>query len=208
MLTDSLIYTSDPGFILGFHGCDGSVRDSIVNQKEMLKPSENNYDWLGYGFYFWQNSYERALDFARNLPGGKKISRPAVLGAILSLGNCLDLMDIKHIRSLQISHQILEQSAKSRGEKLPQNKNIKGSNDFVLRELDCSVIENVHAIMKALGKCPYDSARGVFVEGDPIYTNAGFSEKTHIQICIRNPSCIKAFFIPMEERIAHKALEF
>jgi hypothetical protein len=89
MLTENLLYTSDSGFVLGFHGCEESVRDLIVNGKTMLKASENNYDWLGYGFYFWQNSYERAMDFAKNPPGGRKIAKPAVPGAILSLGNCL-----------------------------------------------------------------------------------------------------------------------
>jgi hypothetical protein len=199
MLTNSLLYTSDPGLVLGFHGCDESVRDSIISGRAMLKASENCYDWLGYGFYFWQNSYERALDFARNPPGGKIISKPAVLGAVLSLGNCLDLTDIKHIRSVQISYQSLERSAQQEGRIMPQNRNIKGSNDYLLRELDCSVIENMHVIIEATGRTPFDSARGVFVEGQPIYQNAGFCEKTHIQICIRNPNCIKGFFIPREE---------
>ena len=40
----------------------------------------------------------------------------------------------------------------------------------------------------------FDSARGVFVEGEALYPNAGFNEKNHIQICIRNPNCIKGFF--------------
>lgn len=200
MLTSSILYTSDPGFVLGLHGCEESVRDSIVNRQMMLKASKNKYDWLGYGFYFWQNSYERALDFAKNPPGNKKISKPAVLGAILSLGNCLDLMDIKHVKFLQISYRNLIKSGKLAGGTLPRNKNVLGSNDFLLRELDCSVIENLHSIVIASGKLPYDSARGVFIEGTPIYTNAGFSEKTHIQICIRNPNCIKGFFIPREEQ--------
>lgn len=199
MLTENLLYTSDPGFVLGFHGCEESVRDLIVNGKTMLKASENNYDWLGYGFYFWQNSIERAMDFAKNPPGGKKIAKPAVLGAVISLGNCLDLVDLKHIRSLKYSYENLAFSAKQAHRTLPQNRNAKGSNDYVLRELDCSVIENMHALMDAANRQPFDSARGVFVEGQPIYLNAGFCEKTHIQICIRNPNCILGFFIPRIE---------
>ncbi len=39
--------------------------------------------------------------------------------------------------------------------------------------------------------------RGVFTEGGPIYPNAGFVEKTHIQICIINPNCIKGYFAPL-----------
>ena len=35
-----------------------------------------------------------------------------------------------------------------------------------------------------------------FIEGDPIYPDAGFNERTHIQICIINPNCIKGIFLP------------
>lgn len=31
-----------------------------------------------------------------------------------------------------------------------------------------------------------------------LYPEAGFTEKNHIQICIRNPNCIKSFFLPRE----------
>ena len=32
-----------------------------------------------------------------------------------------------------------------------------------------------------------------------LYDGAGFLDKTHIQICIRNPNCIKGYFIPRKE---------
>lgn len=202
MLTSGskLVYTSDPGLVIGFHGCEESVRDNIVSGKTMLKVSKNKYDWLGHGFYFWQNNYERALEFATNPPGKKEIRKPAVLGAVLSLGNCLDLMDKKHISLLKMSYEMLEDSATFENTKLPRNKNAnKDSKDNILRELDCYVIEYLHKRTNTTNKAPFDSTRGVFIEGSPIYQNAGFHEKTHIQICIRNPNCIKGFFIPREE---------
>ncbi|GAA0564526.1 hypothetical protein [Chitinophaga japonensis] len=198
----NFLYTSDPGLILGFHGCEKSVRNAVVSGRKMLKASENEYDWLGCGFYFWQNNYDRTLEFAKNPPGKKKYKHPSVLGAILSLGNCLDLMDAKYIKSLKISYETLEQTAAIEGKQLPRNKNPKGVNnskDRVLRALDCYVIESIHKAMQAQATYPFDSTRGAFVEGVPIYKNAGFNEKTHIQICIRNPNCIKGFFIPRQE---------
>jgi hypothetical protein len=39
-----------------------------------------------------------------------------------------------------------------------------------------------------------DTLRGVFTEGRPIYPGAGFDEKTHIQIVVRNQRCIKGVF--------------
>lgn len=38
--------------------------------------------------------------------------------------------------------------------------------------------------------------KGVFWEGVELYPDAGFREKNHIQICVRNPNCIKGFFLP------------
>ena len=32
------------------------------------------------------------------------------------------------------------------------------------------------------------------MEGKPIYPTAGFNEKTHIQIAVNNPACIKGVF--------------
>jgi hypothetical protein len=40
----------------------------------------------------------------------------------------------------------------------------------------------------------FDSVGGVFVEGKELYPSAGFREKNHIQLCIRNPNCIKGYF--------------
>lgn len=200
MLTSesNYLYTSDPGLVIGFHGCEESIRDAVVSGKLELKTSENKHDWLGHGFYFWQNNYDRAMDFATNPPGNKKIKKPAVLGAVLNLGNCLDLIAKKYIKFAQISYEALEKSAILECKELPRNRNSKDSKDHVLRELDCSVIENVHKISKASNTPPFDSARGVFIEGSPIYETSGFHEKTHIQICIRNPNCIRGFFIPRE----------
>jgi hypothetical protein len=56
------------------------------------------------------------------------------------------------------------------------------------------VIEYLHATRADQSEAAFDSVRGVFVEGDPLYPNAGFHEYSHIQICVRSPNCIKGFF--------------
>lgn len=43
----------------------------------------------------------------------------------------------------------------------------------------------------------YDSVRGVFEEGLEPYPGSAFKEKTHIQVCVRNPNCIKGYFAPI-----------
>ena len=61
------MYSSVSTIVLGFHGCDKKVKQAIINGKERLKPSENDYDWLGNGIYFWENNPKRALEYAKML---------------------------------------------------------------------------------------------------------------------------------------------
>ncbi|QHS64021.1 hypothetical protein GWR21_15770 [Chitinophaga agri] len=193
------MYSSDPGLIIGFHGCDQHVRDSIVSGQSTLKSSKNKWDWLGEGMYFWQNNYERALHYAQNPPAKSSIKIPAVLGAIFNLGHCLDLTDKEGIDLVRRSHEILSKSAEQEQKELPRNVNPNGSKDAkdkIIRKLDCAVINNIHSLMERANEAPFESVRAVFFEGAELYKDAGFLDKTHVQICIRNPNLIKAFFVP------------
>ena len=68
--------------------------------------------------------------------------------------------------------------------------------DLLLRERDCAVIEFEHTINETARVKSFDSVRGAFIEGKKLYPNSGIYEKNHIQICVRNPNCIKGYFLP------------
>ena len=195
------MYSTRSGLVLGFHGCDESVVQTVVNGRSFLKTSFNSYDWLGHGIYFWENSPSRACEFAeqiRKYPDRSrgKIVKPAVIGAVIDLGVCLDLLDYQNLQLLKVAYRFVTSKNKS---SIPKNKTAKGNSaDILLKELDCTVIETVHAIKKQAGQSDFDSVRGVFFEGEEIYPNASFRIKDHIQICVRNPNCIKGFFLPRE----------
>jgi hypothetical protein len=194
-----MIHATRPGLILGFHGCEETVRDALITGSIKMIPSRKPYDWLGNGCYFWENSYERAYDFACHPPGQKVIRSPAVVGAVIDLQFCLDLLDAACLKLLYNSFVALSQAAGRVGEALPINKHVQGSNDLLLRNLDNAVIENLHR-NRAFGNLqPYDSVRSVFIEGEELYPGAGFKNKNHIQLCIRNPSCIRGYFNPVKE---------
>jgi len=197
------MYTTKTGLILGFHGCDESIVDNILLGKEDLKQSDNTYDWLGHGIYFWENSPSRALEFARFLrdhPQKAKnpIKTPAVIGAVIDLGYCLDFTDYANLQLLKDGYDLLMTAISKSGIKLA-NKPIGENRDLLLRDLDCAVIETLHSLRSPNSELrSFDSVRGVFWEGDDIYPNAGFKEKNHIQICIRNKNCIKGYFVPRQ----------
>lgn len=77
---------------------------------------------------------------------------------------------------------------------MPQNRSLGGSADLLLRHLDCAVIESLHQLRRDEGLPSFDSVRGVFVEGPPLYENAGFCQMNHIQLCVRNLQCIRGYF--------------
>jgi hypothetical protein len=198
------MYSRQRGLILGFHGCDLEVRDLIISNTQEIKASQNDYDWLGHGVYFWENSISRAEEYATYLkdnPGRSKnpIKNPSVVGSVLDLGFCLDLTDFKNLSLLKIAFNILVETYKKSGFVIPNNSKGGSKTDLLKRDLDCAVIETLHLTREENKLDPFDSLKGVFWEGDDLYPNAGFKEKNHIQLCIRNRNCIKGLFIPQKE---------
>jgi hypothetical protein len=197
------MYSSKPSYVFGFHGLDESIALNILNNKTFFKHSNNDYDWLADGIYFWENNYQRAKDYAieakRRDP--QKIKKPFVLGTILDLKNCLDLLDQKNIDFIHEAYRLLRQDFNAEGISLPKNKPFgKKDFDFMNRQLDCSVIRYAHEIAKERG-IVFDSVRAAFLEGRKLYPNAGFRKHNHIQIAILNPNCIKGIFLPRDEVI-------
>lgn len=184
------LYSKRSNLVLGFHGCDKSVVDKVVCGNEDLEASMNDYDWLGNGIYFWENNAERALQWAKN----SKKETPSILGAVIDLGYCMDLIDSEFLKELNEAYGFLELTMRLTGNPIPKNEG--KTPDKLLRKLDCAVIETAHQINESTGATSYDSVRGVFWEGKELYPNAFFKEKNHIQICVRNPNCIKGYFIP------------
>ncbi|SDG74327.1 hypothetical protein [Chitinophaga filiformis] len=77
------MYHIRPNLIVGFHGCDEVVRNALLNNPNKIKISRKRYDWLGNGMYFWENNYQRALDWATEKYQRGKITSPAVIGAVI-----------------------------------------------------------------------------------------------------------------------------
>jgi hypothetical protein len=194
------MYSSKHSYVLGFHGLDEEVGLTVLNNNDRLKHSNNSYDWLGQGVYFWENSLERARQYAEEDSKRKnsKIKNPFVIGAILDLGTCLDLLDKKYLDFLSLAYNEMKKSLEEVGQELPENKPFgKDDFDFKKRELDCAVIRYAHTLARA-SRTVFDSVRAAFWEGDELYPGAAFRMQNHIQIAIINPNCIKGVFLPRE----------
>jgi len=194
------MYSFRPNLIIGFHGCEAKDQQQILNNPKYFKKSQQNYDWLGHGMYFWENDPERARLWAEKKKKAGTLKEPAIIGAVIDLGYCLDMFSNKSIEIIKEAYKLLKSESEALKKPIPENiDHPKEKNgDKVLRELDCAVIQYAHSFFKKEGYKGFDSVRAAFIEGKEIYPNAGFNERTHIQICIINPNCIKGFFLERE----------
>lgn len=141
----------------------------------------------------------RALEWAiqQSQRKGSKIKTPAVLGAIIQLDQCFDLLDIGHTRLLAQSAGLLIQRLAQMGSSLPDNQSAGTSDfDWLRRDRDCFVLNNVLPALEADRGVSYLSARGVFQEGEQAFDGAGIKLKSHIQIAVRDPRAIIGYFNP------------
>ncbi len=175
-----------------------------LDDKAPLKPSDNRFDWLGGGIYFWehgpQRAYEWAVDQSKRI--GSKITKPTVLGAQLDLGICLDLLDTANTRLLQKRFVNFRRFLRENKLPMPQNRNPQGEGwrDKALRFRDCAVIDfTLSRLFQNEGiKC--QTVRGVFLEGGPAFPGSKIMLKSHIQIAVLDPQCItKIFELDAEE---------
>lgn len=190
-------------FVLGYHGCDSEIAHKAVNGNVDIIQSTREFDWLGPGAYFWESDPERALEWAdwKKERGDYKI--PAIIGAVIDLGECLDLVSRRDLDLVKEAHESFIKQQQLAGLSIPENKSVKGeaSEDRVLRYLDCAVIKHLHSVIDNIPEedrsIPrFDTVRGMFTEGEALYPGCGFREKSHTQIAVRNSSCIKGIFLP------------
>lgn len=183
-----------PHEVIGFHSCDKQLGIAVLNGKENLIPSNNTWDWLGDGIYFWEQNPFRALQYAEQSAAGtqynkKRIKTPFVLGAIIELGNCLNLVELESVQILSDAHKKIKALYRAAETPMPKNDNAK-------RNLDCAVIKAIHESNKEQGKRQYDSVRSAFDEGQKAYFGANFTSQSHIQVCLRNTTLIRGYFLP------------
>ncbi|MGH9444695.1 MAG: hypothetical protein ACRD3O_03060 [Terriglobia bacterium] len=99
------MHSLSTSFVLGYHGCDRETGERLL-LNESFQASENDYDWLGSGIYFWEANPDRALAWAheradRILKKEGRNVEPFVVGAVIDPGFCLDLVSSNGIQAIE-----------------------------------------------------------------------------------------------------------
>jgi hypothetical protein len=113
-------------------------------------------------------------------------ARPAVVGAVIDLRHCLDLVSRWDLDLVRAAHRSFTHFQKRSGLPIPKNRSAPGQPDAdrVLRYLDCAVLKHLHSILDAQAA------------DDRLYPGSGIRRKSHTQIAVRNDACIQGLFWP------------
>ena len=142
--------------------------------------SQNPYDWLGDGVYFFQDGLERAWAWARENHG----QFAAVIGVEILLDDCLDMLDTRWTKIISGVYDQFLSNFKQLGLSLPPQTT--GAH-----RLDREVINYAVGVLNEQGII-VRSVRASFWEGRPIYADSAFYELGHIQVAVRDVDfCIR-----------------
>ncbi len=167
----------------------------VLCNGEDIKDSTNDYDWLGFGKYFWEANPRRALEWAHQKYKNSD-TEPDVIGACIDISQCLNLLDSSNLLLLRNAYEVLKIREKYSRFQMPENTLHRG-NDVLIRRRDCLIVNFTCKLRKLTHKnSPFTTVRGVFWEGEELYPGAGMREKNHIQICVRDTKAILCYFNP------------
>src|SRR5690242_6213260 len=136
------MYNVRAGLLIGFHGCDKSRQQALLLNPSIIPISKEPFDWLGHGMYFWENNYDRALQWAKEKEAKGKIREAAVIGAVIDLSHCCDMVDSKYIKTLAEFYHLMKLEYGLVGKPISANKDLVSDphGDKLIRLLDCETI--------------------------------------------------------------------
>ncbi|WP_310426530.1 hypothetical protein [Chamaesiphon sp. VAR_48_metabat_135_sub] len=171
---------SEPIRVLGYHGTSRSKANSILTNG--FKVSDNDYDWLGKGVYFFQDAPIRAMQWATQ----QHPQQPAVIRALIRLDNCIDLLDIKWFPPLKIVYNSFREQYRLTNRPLPQ----QNPQHSKAHRLDCEFFNYTTEMLHRRGQ-DVEVIRAVFVEGEHIFPNSAIFDLAHVQIAVTNTDLIE-----------------
>ena len=170
--------------VVAFHGTRRGVAQKLVDGVP-FKRSQNEGDWLGHGVYFWEYGPQRAWWWAERRYGAEA----AVVGAMIRLGRCVDLLDSGDVVLVKRAYERLVRTFESKGQRIPSNANTQ-------KRLDCAVFNYLFDSLTRSGFEP-ETTRAVFVPQSSkglqrAWSRSGVFDNSHIQISVRQPNNIVA----------------
>jgi hypothetical protein len=164
--------------VYGYHGTSSEASDLILREGFLV--SRNPYDWLGDGVYFFQDALHRAWEWASERHG----NAGAVIGAEISLVDCMDLLDLGWSPVISDAYDSYLRNLRNSGQGVPVQSRRA-------HRMDREVINYTVGVLGENG-IRIACVRAAFAEGRPVYPDSAIYDRTHIQIAVRDiESCIR-----------------
>ena len=179
--------------VLGHHGT--TVDRAVSIREGGFTITENEYDWLGHGVYFFERSPRRAMEWARKRFSDRE---PCVMAAEIDFGkhgrNCLDLASREGLA-------VLEEYFQDFVTAYPREYVAGLKETCGYRQFSCEVLNRFCLTMGEVG-WDIHAIRSVFEEGDYIFSDpdgvlptARLKKFSHIQIAVRECDAIRDFWL-------------
>ena len=170
--------------VYGYHGTSQTKAASIL--KNGFLASDNDYDWLGTGIYFFQDAPMRAKQWAIE----QHPNEPAVICARIQLDNCIDLLDIQWFPVLKNIYNSFDDQYRSANRPLPKQNPSRSK----AHRLDCAFF-NFASQLISNDEQTVECIRAVFVEGESLFPDSAIFDLAHAQIVVKNPALITKYYL-------------
>jgi hypothetical protein len=174
----------EPLEVYGYHGTSQTKALSILDRG--FRASDNDYDWLGTGIYFFQDAPLRAKQWAIE----QHPQNPAVICARIQLDNCVDLFDVSWFPLLKDVYNLFIEQYQTTDRPLPRQNPFRSK----AHRLDCAFFNYASQFLSSQGQT-VSSTRAVFVEGEHLFPDSAIFDLAHVQIAIKNPALIKESYL-------------
>jgi hypothetical protein len=166
--------------VVGYHGT--STANAIAILDRGFRVSDNDYDWLGEGVYFFQDAPLRAWQWAAE----QHPQDPAVIRSVIRLENAIDLFDIKWFPVLKSAYQTFKQKYERNNLPLPYQSPARSK----AHRLDCEFFDYITQLLISQDE-KVEAIRAVFIEGEAVFPNSAIFDLAHVQIAVKNTALIQ-----------------
>ncbi len=166
-----------PSEAIGFHGTSRAALPHLLARD--IRSSDQHFEWLGTGFYFWQDSPWRARQWAEGCYG----SDAAVIIARIDLEGCLDLLNPRW------QHEVAHADFDFVFQCVIEGRTIPENSDRGNHARDAATINWYCDRAPATGP-KVRSVRAIFEEGEPIFEASKIRSKSHVQVAVRDLTAI------------------
>jgi hypothetical protein len=194
--------------VVGYHGTTAEVAAKILSGSEPFQSSTEEHHWLGSGgVYFYQDGPGLARQWARWKIRHDPSIGYKVIGAKITLQNCIDLIDIHWWPFVKDIYQALLHQCMVKGVQMPvqierqlyeaiwsyrdKDGKLRADPEEIGKSwLDCAILDLLRKKIFDNGHERVKTVRSLFSDGKRVYRKSNFFELNRVEILVIDKTLI------------------